>query len=138
MSQHTRSKLVELRAVKILEAQGYRVHRCIRALVQTPAGPLNIGEDIFGCIDIIAKKVNETRWIQVTMGRNITRKADDLRMVPWTPIHDSVELWRWVGGGGKRLDGRTGQPRPKLYFQIYRLDRGFELDKSDRIMAESK
>lgn len=94
--------------------------------------------DVFGCVDLIAKswpddkRESRTRWIQVTMDRAIGRKKSKLALIPWNIRHDSVEIWRLVDGSGKRLDGRTGKPRDRLYFQIYTLDDAFCLNKNRR------
>lgn len=98
------------------------------------------GNDVFACIDIIAKPRNSgsdgrTRWIQVTGGRAIGRKKAKLAAIPWDARHDCVEIWRYVDGGGRRTHKATGQPRPRLYFQVYRMDEGFELRKENRLDA---
>lgn len=130
-----RGRHVELLVIAILVAQGYTVHRCLKAVAWTKHGPRSLGQDVFGCIDLIAKKAGEpTRWIQVFSGRHIGRKIHDLQAVPWTDAHDSVELWRWVGGR-HRIDRRSGLPCPRQFFQLYRRSKNFEADKTDRIQT---
>ncbi len=126
-NRNEKGRLIEVRAIHILVAQGYTVHHTERT--SHKIGPnrwISNRNDIFGCIDIIAMKAGErTRYIQVTCDRNIGRKVAELSTVPWTPANQSVEVWRWVPGGGKRLDGRTGLPRLTQYFEIYDLDHAF-------------
>ncbi len=124
---------IELSAIKVLEAEGYRVHRCVRT--GTKRGPLWISQsnDVFGCIDLVAKKRGErTRWIQVTAHSGIGAKKKEILDVPWDPVHDSVEIWRWVGGA-VRKHRSTGQVLDRQYFQVYHLDSGFELQKDRRV-----
>lgn len=103
---------IERKAIAILRNQGYRVHRTIRSPYR---GQNN---DVFGCIDLIAKKRHEpTRWIQVTtMTVGLKLKAEDIKnaKVPWGP-QDSVEIWRWKGG--QRTKTRDAQ-----FFYIYKYD----------------
>lgn len=137
-STSQKGQRAELKAINLLEAQGYVIHRTLRASIRRQGRWFSLHNDVFGCIDILAKKRGERmRYIQVTSTGGIGKKARDLAQVPWDPHLESIEIWRWVSGAGKRLDGRTGLPRDRLYFQVYRLDRGFVLDKSDRIKAES-
>ena len=131
---------IERHAIRILKAHSYAIDRATRKPRWTKKGWRNPqANDFLGCVDIIAKKKGERmRFIQVTKGRNVGRKKKRLATVPWDTQFESVEIWRWIGGAGKRKDGRNNKLRARMYFQVYRLDRDFELDKSDRIMAESK
>lgn len=125
---------IELAAIKVLEAEGYKVHRCVRTGVRR--GPLYISQsnDVFGCIDLVAKRRGErTRWIQVTAHSGIGKKKADLDEVPWDTAFDSVEIWRWVGGASRKHK-TTGAFLERQYFQVYRLDRAFALDKDDRVL----
>lgn len=125
---------IELAAIKVLEAEGYKVHRCVRTGVKR--GPLYISQsnDVFGCIDLVAKKRGtRTRWIQVTADSGIGRKKKDLDEVPWDPVFDSVEIWRWVGGNNRKHK-TTGALIERQYFQLYHFDHGYELRKDDRIL----
>ena len=124
---------IELAAIKVLEAEGYKVHRCVRTGIKR--GPIYISQsnDVFGCIDLVAKRKGaRTRWIQVTADSGIGRKKADLAEVPWDPDHDSVEIWRWVGGNARKHKS-TGDWLKRQYFQVYHLDEGFELRKDRRI-----
>lgn len=124
---------IELAAIKILEAEGYKVHRCVRTGVRR--GPLYISQsnDVFGCIDLVAKKRGtRTRWIQVTAHSGIGQKKKDLDEVPWDRAFDSVEIWRWVGGNNRKHK-TTGALIERQYFQVYHLDHAYELRKDDRI-----
>jgi hypothetical protein len=124
---------IELMAIKLLEAEGYVVHRCIRT--GTKRGNLWISQsnDVFGCIDLVAKKEGErTRWIQVTADSGIGRKKQDLAKVPWDPLFDSVEIWRWVGGASRKHK-TTGAPLERQYFQVYHHDESYTLQADRRI-----
>lgn len=124
---------IELSAIKVLEAEGYKVHRCVRT--GTKRGPIFVSQsnDVFGCIDLVAKKKGmRTRWIQVTADSGISRKKKDIDEVPWDPQHDSVEIWRWVGGATRRHKSRDILLE-RQYFQVYHLDDGFVLDAARRI-----
>jgi hypothetical protein len=124
---------IELSAIKILEAEGYKVHRCVRTGVKRGPFYFSQSNDVFGCIDLVAKKRGtRTRWIQVTAHSGIGQKKKDLDEVPWDPAHDSVEIWRWVGGQNRKHK-TTGAFLERQYFQVYHLDQGYELDRDKRI-----
>lgn len=124
---------VERIAIDILEAEGYIVHRCIRSGQKRGAFYVSHSNDIFGCVDLLAKKRGERmRFIQVTKDRAIGEKIADLSTVPWDKALESVEIWRWVDGTGKRIL-KNGKIRDRLYFQVYHLDDDFQLDKERRI-----
>jgi hypothetical protein len=100
------------------------------------SGPrwVTVGNDIFGNIDLIAKKQEErTRWIQVTSAGSIGRKRAELQATPWDKTHDSVEIWRWVGGQARR-HASQGVWLDRQYFQVYHLDDDFAL-RPDRRMT---
>lgn len=125
---------IELTAIKVLEAQGYTVHRCVRTGVKRGKMYFSQSNDIFGCIDLVAKKQGErTRWIQVTADGGIGRKKADLAEVPWDCLFDSVEIWRWVGSKRGRKDKRTGERLDDMYFQIYHHDDSYELQADKRL-----
>jgi hypothetical protein len=124
---------IELAAIKVLEAEGYKVHRCVRTGVKRGPFYFSQSNDVFGCIDLVAKRFGaRTRWIQVTADSGIGRKKKDLDEVPWDLEHDSVEIWRWVGGNARKHK-TTGDWLERQYFQVYHLDHGYELRKDDRI-----
>ena len=125
---------IELAAIKLLEAEGYKVHRCVRTGVKRGPFYFSQSNDVFGCIDLVAKrKGTRTRWIQVTAHSGIGQKKKDLDEVPWDPQHDSVEIWRWVGGNNRKHKS-TGAFLERQYFQLYHLDHGYALRKDDRIL----
>jgi hypothetical protein len=124
---------VELLAIRLLEAEGYKVHRCVRTGQRR--GPIFVSQsnDVFGCIDLVAKKLgHRTRWIQVTAHSGIGRKKKDLDEVPWDPQFDAVEIWRWVGGQ-RRRNKSTGAWLDRQYFQVYHFDDAYALRKDRRI-----
>ncbi|MHB1260290.1 MAG: hypothetical protein ACYC2H_01100 [Thermoplasmatota archaeon] len=133
-SRAAKGTRVELRAKKILEGTGYVVHRTRRNPAKRRGRWMSHGNDIYGCIDLIAKRHGErTRWIQCLSNGAIGAKRRKVARVPWDLTHDSVELWRWVDGKKRRIDRRNGKPRDRLYFQVYVLDDDFSLHKERRI-----
>lgn len=125
INTNRKGRRLELRAIGYLESEGYTVGSVTRHVVQSRGGPMTVAGDFFGCIDLIAKKAGErTRWIQVTSATGITKRVEEFTLVPWTPQHDSVELWRWVEGKGR--DARNGKSRPHHYFKVYCSDDGYE------------
>lgn len=136
-SSNGKGREAERKAIQILERLGYVVHRTVRVSIFRRGRWFSQRNDVFGCIDLLAKRRGERmRYIQVTMGGGIGAKRRELATVPWDVEHESVEIWRWIGGAGKRKDARNGKPRPRLYFQVYRLDAAFALNKTDRIPYE--
>jgi hypothetical protein len=127
---------VELLAIKLLEAEGYKVHRCVRTGVKRGPFYFSQSNDVFGCIDLVAKKRGErTRWVQVTADSGIGRKRKEMEEVPWDPLFDSVEIWRWVGGQSRK-NRSTGRWLERQYFQVYHFDEGYELRPERRIAVE--
>lgn len=124
---------IELLAIKILEAEGYKVHRCVRTGVSRGGRYFSQSNDVFGCIDLVAKKRGErTRWVQVTAHGGIGQKKKDLSEVPWDPLFDSVEIWRWVGGRARKHK-TTGEMLERQYFQVYHHDEDYELRPDRRL-----
>lgn len=125
LNRVAKGRRIERIAIEVLEADGYLVERCRRQVVRRPGqAPFQVGNDFFGCIDIIAKKAGcRTLWIQVTGKGSAAAKIQAMNAVPWNLVADQVEVWRWVTG--KSIDGRTGLPRPTHYFQRYSLDDNF-------------
>lgn len=135
VNRNAKGTAIELRAIKMLESWGYKVHRCVRTGVQRGKMYFSQNNDVFGCIDLIAKKHGErTRWVQVTADGGVGRKKDDLAEVPWDPLFDQVEIWRWVGGAARKHK-TTGALLDRQYFQVYKLEEGYELRADNRIRA---
>ncbi len=124
MNAARKGREVENRAVQHLKACGYVVHRCIRNGVQRAGKWYSAGNDIWGCIDLLAKKRGErVRFIQVTSDANVAEKRRQLDTVPWDPEWECVEIWRWVPARGTQ----------RGHFQRYLLDEGFVLDHANRV-----
>lgn len=116
-----KGQVVELTAIKVLEAEGYKVHRCVRTGVKRGPFYFSQSNDVYGCIDLIAKKIGErTRWIQVTADSGMGRKFEEMLTIPWDIDHDTVEVWRWVGGQ-KRKHKVTGEMLDRQFFHVHRL-----------------
>ncbi len=135
MNTSAKGTAIELRAIKILESWGYKVHRCVRTGVKRGKMYFSQSNDVFGCVDLVAKKRGErTRWIQVTAHSGMGQKKKDLAEVPWDPLFDQVEIWRWVGGAARKHK-TTGEWLDRQYFQVYKLEQDFELRPDNRIRA---
>ncbi len=135
MNTSAKGTAIELRAIKILESWGYKVHRCVRTGVKRGKMYFSQSNDVFGCVDLVAKKRGErTRWIQVTAHSGMGQKKKDLAEVPWDPLFDQVEIWRWVGGAARKHK-TTGEWLDRQYFQVYKLEQDFELRADNRIRA---
>lgn len=133
VNRSQKGTVIELTAIKILTAAGYVVHRCVRTGFKRGPRYISQSNDVFGCIDLVAKKHGErTRWIQVTAHSGIGQKKADLDKVPWDPLFDSVEIWRWVGGG-RRRHKTTGEWLDRQYFQVYHHDHDYELRPDLRV-----
>lgn len=130
-----KGRRIEETAESILRREGYTaIHRVQRQVHRTNDGYVSNRQDLFGVADIAAKKAgHRTLYIQVTCATNIAARLHALEEVPWDDRYDDVQLWRWVGGGGKRIDGRNGQPREMLYFQIYKRELGYAYLRESRI-----
>lgn len=138
VNRSAKGTVIELKAIKILETWGYKVHRCVRTGVKRGPHYFSQSNDVFGCIDLIAKKRGErTRWVQVTADSGIGRKKGDLAEVPWDPLFDQVEIWRWVGGAARKHK-TTGEVLDRQYFQVYKFEQGFELLPDNRIRASDE
>ena len=107
-------------AANHLRSQGYVVHRCVRSSIRLPSGDyVSNGNDLWGCIDIAAKKRGErVRYCQITSMAKLSEKRRDLRSVPWDVELERVEIWKWIPG---QPGGRPG-PRLGRHFETYCLD----------------
>lgn len=106
----------EMDAMRLLTGQGYTLHRNRKATVPTPKGPRTVQQDIFGLIDIIAKKRGEpTRWIQVSRLRSVAAKIREVDSGPWEAQHDRVEVWQWKEATATHIK----------HFQVYKRSEGY-------------
>lgn len=129
MNRADKGRRFEVKAIDALEAAGYQVHRCVRSVQRKGPAWITVAGDIYGCIDLIAKKRGggeRTRWIQVTTGAGIAQKRADLMSVSWDDAYDSVEIWQWIGGTGRR---------DLQFFQVYRRDQTYQTNPNDRVYA---
>lgn len=112
----------ELIAKEHLERQGYLVHRAARAYRPVGNGQLvNVQTDVFGCIDLVAKKKNHaTLWIQVTVDGGIGRKMKDLQKVPWN-LDDIVQVWQWKKRSMRECETRA-EYQKWLHFRVIEID----------------
>lgn len=114
-----------MEVLKLHQGQGWTMHRTIRNSYMTAAGPRSNGNDVFGAVDLIGKKVGErTLWLQVTKHTTISNKIEALEAIPWDDRFDDVQIWRWVGAEGKR---------DSLFFQVYKRSEGYEFRAENRI-----
>jgi len=94
--------------------------------------------DIFGCIDLIAKRENrETIWIQATMDSHLERREKELEKVPWNVGEIVLVFLKRKSGGvdvfvyrgkeeGLELVGKIkrGEPKWKYEFFEWYLEKG--------------
>lgn len=128
MSRKSKGNQFEKWAKAYLEEQGYVVHRAQSQGVNVGTHFVSRSNDIFHCIDLIAKKHGErTRWIQVTsVNVGIGVKAAKMEQVPWDAAHDSVEVWQYTGG-------TNTAKKPGQFFQVRHREQNYELNDANRI-----
>jgi hypothetical protein len=129
VNRSEKGRRLEVLAVELLRSHGYDVHRCIRTPYRTPAGWRSHANDVFGCVDLIAKRAGErTRWIQVTSSRGVGKRREAFAAIQWNPMHDSVELWQWRPATRRKAAGGA-------FFQVLYMDLEFKPDIDHRIMV---
>ena len=73
---------------KWLGDRGWMIHnqKGVATKVRTPRGEIWVSkrQDIFGCIDLIAKKVGITLWIQATTHKSLKEKVKKIRAAKLT------------------------------------------------------
>jgi hypothetical protein len=133
MSRKSKGNQFERWAMKYLEEQGYVVHRAQSQAVNVGTFHVSRSNDIFHCIDLVAKRANErTRWIQVTSENvGIGIKAKKMEQVPWCSEHDSVEIWQYV-------QGRHTPATPAQYFRVRKLEEAYEIKDENRIFLSTE
>lgn len=136
-SPNRRGWEIETLAKKVLLSQGDVVHHTQRSGVHKDGTYYSNVNDVFGCIDLIAKRRGEatTRWIQVMSTGNVGEKIQKLSKVPWNPVTDKVEIWRWVEGTGPTHD-QFGRRLPRRYFQVYKFEDGYKYRAASRIYVD--
>lgn len=96
-----------------LEQRGWTVHnqpmKPTRIMVKGKILWISRSQDIFGCVDLIARRKGESRtlWIQATLDTSIGRKIAELGVVPWGSS-DCVQVW--VKRAGGRVDIFAADP----------------------------
>lgn len=107
MNTARKGTALELKAKKILEADGYIVHRTIRSQFHH--------NDVFGCFDLVAKNdLGYTKWIQVTTLSQVSKKRKNIDTAldeGHFSVQEEVEVWGWVG-------------RPDCHFRLWIRFRG--------------
>ena len=117
-----RGYAIEALAVDVLRDLGYVVHRSIRSSSKRGGFWMSHSNDIWGCIDIVAKRRGERmRYIQVTTEKGIGEKKRDLGAVPWDVHLESVEIWKWIHGSKSSTKG----PNRGRTFLMYSLDEAY-------------
>lgn len=125
MSNASKGAEIERRAIHMLEAYGYRVHRTIRSPILKWPGPRVIGShpnDLFGVYDMVGTHATLGKiWLQTTVGGEIRRRQRKVEAVlqDFTP-GDVIEVWGWVGGAKRRDRRRAGAYLRRQYFRRYR------------------
>jgi len=104
-----------------LRDNGYEVYICGKSAVKIGNKILFKGNDIFGCIDILACRPGEKiKFIQATCDGNISKKEKDLSMVTkWAFEHSDIEVW---------------QRKDKRRIVVFRLNKEMKLEKYAEIV----
>lgn len=93
MNRNAKGNALELKAKKMLEAQGYMVFRQHRKPMFIHGRMIMVGADVFGC-DLIAKRAGEkTKWVSVSTIENKSNKIKELDKFPFSSVYDDVEIW---------------------------------------------
>jgi hypothetical protein len=113
-STTARGQQLQQHAKRILESRGYAVAVAGNVIAWTPPPvrrPITRQHDLFGCIDLIAKKRDHvTLFVQVTDKGH--RRAREHKCTPFARDYtsndtDSVQVWGFVSGhrskGGQRF-----------------------------------
>lgn len=120
MKTRQKGSAYELEVQKILEADGWTIHRARASNFKVGNKVLCRSNDIFNIVDIIAKKEGEsTCWIQVSTGTRRAEKEKKLLSIPniWNE-YDNVSLWLRF---------------PRKEWKIYELHNG-KLEETGRII----
>lgn len=131
MSAKSKGDAAEVRAQRLLESEGYLVHRTVRTSFQRGGIWRSNNNDIFSLFDLVAVHPQfPVRFVQVTAGAYgdaIERRKKVLALAEHFPVrHADLEVWRWVGGA-KRLDKRFDNSHTKhfirrQYFSVWALE----------------
>ena len=111
MSTSSKGAELERKAIAILEADGYLVHRAVRTPYQRNGVWRCNSNDVFGVADLVALKRGEP-VLFVQVGTPTNRAAKRKKAEPVARHADSdaacFEVWSWHGGsrskGGQRFD----------------------------------
>lgn len=116
MSSVSKGAQAEREAEACLQADGWITYRVMRG------GRMYAPIDIFGCIDLIAKKQGHlTRWIQVTAAKYFTHKFEEMLTVPWGE-GDLVEIWHRKKGKDRHFRVYQIHPAMKSTAQSYEVE----------------
>lgn len=106
MSTNSKGNEYEKRAVALLEADDWLIHRAQRTSYQRGGIWRSNNNDVFNIFDIVAVRAGkQVRFIQVTDTGHMDKKRVKMRPLLRHFTESSVEIWGWIGGS-KRLDGR--------------------------------
>lgn len=81
----------------VLEAQGYVVEKAGNRAVWAEGRVTSRPHDFFGCIDIIAVRMDGLKFVQSTVAGKQSAKFDEILAIDWPSFVD-VEIWTWYGG----------------------------------------
>lgn len=112
-STKAKGALLERRATRLLEEQGYLIDRAHATPIYGPGGNVigSNANDRFGVFDILASSATHMRLVQVTVVEKVSarrRKVEKvLDRVPIATGAVTAEVWGWVGG--RRVEGKLAQ-----------------------------
>ena len=100
MSNASIGKQYERECKQVLLRTGWQVHQASpKAFYVAPGVMRTKQHDIFGCWDVVAKKLGEkTLWIQVSTWEMVSVKKKQVEDFPWTLSYDEPCIWGRVRG----------------------------------------
>ena len=120
MNTSAKGAAIERRALAIIQGWGYVTHRAVRTGVKRGRLWISQSNDVFSVADVVGKRSDRpTLWVQTSTTAK-GRKTAEMLAIPWSPVHDRVELWLWTGGR-KRRHKTTGELLDYQFFTVHRL-----------------
>jgi len=103
-SKRQRGNQFQDRIKKFLESQGWTVHnqKSVATLIKVRGQEIWTSKrnDIFGCIDLVARKGGQTPLcIQATLDHGVSKRIKELEKIPWNLACENVQVWYGKPGG---------------------------------------
>ena len=98
MNTRTKGRAFEKWCKKYLEEDGWSVHLCGRiAMFLGPGKVITKGDDIFGADLVAVQTDHAVKFIQCTLDKHTTKRAEEFDKYGFDPTCTSVELWQKNG-----------------------------------------